>query len=76
MSEFADIRYTAAIAKCRGTYEHISDIADDVPIRTKVDYWREAPFSKPYHPDHLLFGNEPNKVTATSSQLSQEAHKR
>lgn len=48
--DWGNIRYTAAVAKVRGTYPHISDIADDVPIKTDVDYWKEKPFAKPYHP--------------------------
>lgn len=38
----SSIRYTAAVAKVRGTYPYISDIADDVPVRSEVDYWKNV----------------------------------
>lgn len=43
-------RYTAAVAKVRGTYPYISDIVDDVPVVSKMDYWDRRDYATPYHP--------------------------
>lgn len=62
-----DIRYTAAIAKCKGTYAHISDIADDFPIRSTVNYWKEAKYPRSFQPvartgDRPVAGGSPEHL--------------
>lgn len=64
MAEVMDgIRYTAAVAKCRGNYKHISDIADDVPIYSMVDYWNDARYAKPFHPTVPIRGKFGNSAS-------------
>lgn len=67
VDKLADIRYTAAVAKCRGTYKYISDIADDVPVVTDVDYWRAMPMPRVFKP---LKNNSTDLSTSPTLRLN------
>ena len=56
------IRYTAAVAKVRGTYPHISDIVDDVPVASQVNYWNAQNYATPYHPGSGFSSNSPRSA--------------